>query len=54
MKRAMKTITTSALAALLIAGAAGCAAEKPQNAAEEGFKPLLDTNAAYTLKVVGH
>ncbi len=54
MKRSVKTITTAALTAFMAVGAAGCAAQKPQSTAEEGFRPLLDTNAAYTLNVVGH
>ena len=54
MKRSVKTAAAAALTAFMAVGAAGCATEKPQDTAEVGFKPTLDTNASYTLNVVGH
>ncbi|HBI53094.1 MAG TPA: hypothetical protein DDX72_10005 [Ruminococcaceae bacterium] len=54
MKRTIKTITSAVLTAIMAAGIAGCSEEKPKDPGKEGFKPSLDTNAAYTMNVVGH
>ncbi len=54
MKRTIRKFTAAALTIIMTAGIAGCAEVKPQKTGTEGFKPSLDTNAAYTLKAVGH
>ncbi|MBQ8934392.1 MAG: carbohydrate ABC transporter substrate-binding protein [Lachnospiraceae bacterium] len=49
----MKKTMCMLLGAMMILGLAACGQEKPETAAEEGFRPSLDTSSASQIRVAG-